>query len=155
MNFCPNCGSSYNGETAYPIKCQVCHHSVWKRLDPVAVNIVPVWTHDKLGYLIGERGSGYALLGGFVEHNEIAEEAAVREMFEETNLVINSPRYFTSRNTLHGQLLIFMKCQPLDIAYVEKNFIPTHECPSYRIVTQPVDLIFPNHQDILAQQFDK
>jgi len=152
MKHCPNCGIQYS-ETVWPRTCNGCHSQQWKRTDVVAVCLVPVHDRDKVSYFIGERGVGYALPGGFVEFDETVEQAAIREMEEETGLTILNPVAFASRNTQRGQLLVFTKCIPLDIRYVEENFTPTLECPSYRLVREPTELIFPLHQEILNSMF--
>lgn len=154
MNYCSKCGTEYVVKE-WPRHCHSCNLQIWKRLDPVAICVLPVWSDDQLGYFIGERNGGYAFVGGFIENDEVAQDAAIREFQEETNIPVTSPEFICQRNTTRGQLLNFMICDPVDISVVEKYFRPTDECPSYKIAWKPERLIFPLHEEILKFVFSE
>lgn len=97
QNFCGKCGRSF-GEQDFPKDLRRLQNVAYGNPVPVSVLLQPV--HDPLnnrtGILIIKRGIAPfigedALPGGFVDKNESAETAAIRELKEETGIVIDSP----------------------------------------------------------------
>jgi NAD+ diphosphatase len=96
--FCANCGApTQMAEHGYRRDCGACAAQHFPRTDPVA--IVAVRRHGRC--LLG-RGHAflpgmYSALAGFIEPGESIEEAARRELLEETGVVVGSVRYHSSQ----------------------------------------------------------
>ncbi len=73
-------------------------YHVFPRTDP-AVIVAVVDSDDRLLLGANARWAGklYSVLAGFVEPGESFEAAVVREMFEESGLVVSDPEYFGSQ----------------------------------------------------------
>ncbi len=86
--FCPHCGSSNPQPGDVPFKCSNCGFACF--FGPVAaVGGLIVNDDDELLLVRRARDPGkgkWGLPGGFVDSDETAEEALVREIREETNL---------------------------------------------------------------------
>lgn len=97
--FCGRCGSPLMSRSAgYVRRCtnEECALEVFPRLDPAVIMLVTRGDQALLG-----RHHRYAIawttFAGFVEAGETIEQAAVRELHEETGLVATSLRYVDSQ----------------------------------------------------------
>lgn len=95
--FCGRCGGS-NGfcRTERALQCAKCGHTVYPRINPAV--IVGVIRGDCL--LITRYRVGYAhnaLVAGFTEIGETAEETVRREVMEETGVRVKNIRYYKSQ----------------------------------------------------------
>ena len=96
--FCANCGARTEPcEGGYRRDCPTCKAQHFPRTDPVVIMAVI----GPQGVLLG-RGHGflpgvYSALAGFMEPGESIEEAARREVFEETGIVANDIAYHSSQ----------------------------------------------------------
>lgn len=102
-----------------PLLCPQCGKIVRKHGNPSPTADVVIYHHDR-GIVLVERGNepfGMALPGGFVDMGETVEQAAVREMKEETGLDVEllgvlgvysdpkrDPRFPTMTTTFVGQV---------------------------------------------------
>ena len=96
--FCANCGTPTDvREGGYMRACPNCGASHFPRLDPVVIMLVE---HDGR-LLLGRRHSWpplrYSALAGFVSPGEAAEEAVLREVWEESGITAHSPRFVASQ----------------------------------------------------------
>ena len=96
FRFCPVCGSAHFEENN--IKSKKCQDCGFVYYFNSAAAVVAFITDAKGRLLLAERSREPAkgtldLPGGFVDMFETAEEAIIREVNEETSLVINQPRY--------------------------------------------------------------
>lgn len=87
-NFCPKCGTKIKTDNN-PAHCEVCDITYYRNPKPCA-SVLPV-KDGKV--LLGKRGrnplkGAYDIIGGFMEVDELPEDAAVREAKEETGLDI-------------------------------------------------------------------
>lgn len=98
--FCGQCGHATQSEReGHLLRCvqSACGHVVFPRLDPAI--IVQVTAGDEI--LLGRQKSWpqgrYSTLAGFVEAGETLEQAVVREVWEETGVVVHEPKYMASQ----------------------------------------------------------
>lgn len=96
--FCGRCAApTFFDTSSSALQCSQCGHMLFPRLSPACIVLV---THEDTLLLARSPyfASGlYSTLAGFVEAGESAEEAAHREVFEETGIVIKNLRYFGSQ----------------------------------------------------------
>ena len=96
--FCANCGGRTDlCDSGYRRDCPQCKAQHFPRTDPVVIIAVK----GPEGLLLG-RGHGfqpgvYSALAGFMEPGESIEEAARREVFEETGIVAEEIAYHSSQ----------------------------------------------------------
>lgn len=87
-NFCPKCGNSVDDGSGLP-HCSNCDITYYRNAKPCA-SVLPV-KDGKV--LLARRGrdpfkGAYDIIGGFMEADELPEQAAIREAKEETGLDI-------------------------------------------------------------------
>jgi len=96
--FCANCGAKTElREAGYRRDCPQCQAQHFPRTDPVVIIAV----RGPQGVLLG-RGHHfapgvYSALAGFMEPGESIEEAARREVFEETGILVQDIAYHSSQ----------------------------------------------------------
>lgn len=95
-HFCPNCGAPTHQQPhsgrLRPV-CPACGHVVY--FDPKVAVVVWIQEGDKLLLIQRAQDPGkdkWALPAGFVEHDEAPEDAAIREVEEETGLLVKIDR---------------------------------------------------------------
>ena len=95
LNFCPNCGTSLrfgavDGEDRHRLSCAACGHIVY--VNPrLVVTTLPITDAGEIVLLRRgiEPGLGaWAQPGGFLEVDETVNQAAIRETWEETRLLV-------------------------------------------------------------------
>lgn len=97
---CPSCGSVLEHRQAgWVLGCSECGTLVWPRTDPAIIVLV----EDAAGrVLLGSNAmwehNRYSLLAGFVEPGESLESAVVREIAEESGVIVSQPRYLASQS---------------------------------------------------------
>jgi NAD+ diphosphatase len=96
--FCANCGAvSLVKEGGYARRCPRCRTTHFPHIDPVVIMTVE---HDGsllLGRRPGWPGRRYSTLAGFVSPGEAAEEAVIREVGEESGIVVRDPEFVSSQ----------------------------------------------------------
>ena len=95
--YCGKCGGT-NGfhRTERALQCRQCGHVIYPRINPAV--IVGVTKGDSL--LITRYRTGYAhnaLVAGFTEIGETAEQTVRREVMEETGIRVKNIRYYKSQ----------------------------------------------------------
>ena len=96
--FCSNCGSPNKvADAGYRRHCDACGADHFPRTDPVVIIVVRHGDSILLGRQKSWRPGMYSALAGFVEPGETIEDAARREVFEESGIRVGEVRYAASQ----------------------------------------------------------
>lgn len=100
--YCSRCGGKNKLEAAgHAMRCQQCHTQGFPRTDPAVIMLVEREDAEGKQCLLGRSPawpSGcYSTLAGFVETGESLEAAVIREVFEESGVIVKAPRYVASQ----------------------------------------------------------
>lgn len=152
---CPDCGAPLPDEE-FPQTCRECDSTHFLNPAPVAVLVQPI---DN-GVLTVRRDipphrGGLALPGGFIDVDESWQEAAARELREETGVRIDASdvEVFDVKSAPDGTVLIFGIAPPLKRTAIA-DFSPTKEVDELVIVDEPRELAFSLHTEVIGEFFD-
>ncbi len=101
--YCGKCGNlSKSVEAGHARRCTECRNMSFPRTDPAVIMLVEHMFPDGIARcLLGRQASWpkgmYSTLAGFVDPGETLEEAVIREVSEETAVVVENPQYITSQ----------------------------------------------------------
>ena len=96
--YCGACGQPTElSTTDRSRKCPDCEIPMYPRLAPAMIVVVERGDEILLGRSNNFPPGIFSVLAGFVEPGESAEEAVIREVFEETRIVVHNVRYFGSQ----------------------------------------------------------
>jgi NAD+ diphosphatase len=96
--FCANCGAATDiVEAGYSRHCPRCGATHFPRTDPVVIMSVEHQGRLLLGRRTGWPAGRLSVLAGFVSPGESAEEAVVREVQEESGIVVHDPVFVSSQ----------------------------------------------------------
>jgi ADP-ribose pyrophosphatase YjhB (NUDIX family) len=144
---CSYCGHAYEAGASWPRRCSACGRLSYLNPLPVAVALVPV---DD-GLLVVRRDvepnrGALALPGGFIDLGESWQQAAVREVAEETGVRIDPDqiRLLDAVSAPDGTLLVF-GLAPATTAAALPASAPTAETTGWELITAPTALAFPLH----------
>ena len=105
--FCGRCGSPMKCATEISRVCTSCGHEIFPQLSPAVVVLVKRGEEALLVHNRKFRNNNHALVAGFVETGESAEDCVRREVKEETSLEIKNVRYIESESwPVPGQLMM-------------------------------------------------
>jgi 8-oxo-dGTP diphosphatase len=164
---CSYCGTLYDSLLPWPRVCANCEETTWRNPLPVALLLVPVIDPDgPAGLLMVRRGippqvGELGFPGGFIEEGETWQEAAVRELREETGLVADADEVelVDALSAPAFVLLIFGKIKPRTLADLadltpEAVVALSHgETQELVVIDGPRTLAFPLHTRVAAQYF--
>lgn len=154
---CSYCGHAFAENQTWPRTCASCNSMSYVNPIPVAVCLLPV----DGGLLCVRRaippGQGQlALPGGFIDLNETWQQAAARELFEETGITIDPDEieHFRTHSSRLGDgvLLIFGRARPRTWANLPA-FQPTNETSETVVITGAQPLAFPLHTQAVLEYF--
>ena len=96
--YCGACGQATELSTTDRSRsCPDCEIPMYPRLSPAMIVVVERGDEILLGRSTNFPPGIFSVLAGFVEPGESAEEAVIREVFEETRVVVHNVRYFGSQ----------------------------------------------------------
>jgi NAD+ diphosphatase len=96
--FCSNCGGrSEIADAGYRRHCPSCGMDHFPRTDPVVIMVARHRGRVLLGRQSSWKPGMYSALAGFVEPGETIEDAARREVFEESGIRVGEVRYIASQ----------------------------------------------------------
>ena len=101
--FCGKCGNSCQLiEAGHARRCTHCRNLSFPRTDPAVIMLIERVDEEGVPRcLLGRQASWkqgmYSTLAGFVDPGETLEAAVIREVGEETSIVIENPQYITSQ----------------------------------------------------------
>jgi NAD+ diphosphatase len=101
--FCGKCGNvSASVQAGHARRCRDCNNMSFPRTDPAVIMLVEHMFPDGIARcLLGRqskwRTGMYSTLAGFVDPGETLEEAVIREVLEESSIVVENPQYITSQ----------------------------------------------------------
>ena len=96
--FCAACGKqSASAEGGYKRKCPSCGREHFPRTDPVVIIVVRHGDDCLLGRSPHFPEGSYSALAGFMEPGETIEEAARREILEESGVIVGDVHYHSSQ----------------------------------------------------------
>jgi ADP-ribose pyrophosphatase YjhB (NUDIX family) len=164
---CGYCGTAFSADPGWPRTCPGCGEMTWHNPLPVAVALLPVRVADtaaagsaKTGLVVVRRGiqPGYGKLGlpgGFMEVGESWQEAMVRELREETTIVVDpaSVKLFDVHSTQTGHTLQVFGLLPVQDPADLPPMVPSDETLEWFVVTEPRDLVFNTHTRAMADYF--
>ncbi len=126
FHFCPKCGSkNFNENNLKSKKCADCGFTYYFNSSAAVVAVIE---NEKGEVLVARRAKDpakgtYDLPGGFTDMYETAEEAVVREVREETGLLITSPKYLFSIPNIYvysgfevHTMDLFFQCSVLNLS---------------------------------------
>lgn len=158
-SFCSFCGAAQPKPRQFPRICGNCGNTTYRHPSALVTVLVPVGESGLLVIRRGYEGFGggkLALPGGFMEYGETWQEAAAREVKEETNATI-SPAGIALVGALSVQegKRLMLACLAQPIAEPLPPFSPGTEILERLILTKPTQLAYPSHTQLVSQFFAK
>jgi ADP-ribose pyrophosphatase YjhB (NUDIX family) len=151
---CSWCGNRYPEKEPWPRSCRACGNRSYLNPLPVAVVLTPVGD----GIVVIRRNIEPAmgtltLPGGYIDLGETWQEAARRELLEETGIDIgvSDLSLYDVDNGLDDTLVIFGLAtrQPVEVV----RQMATDEVQEVVLIDRPIELGFPMHTRIVARYF--
>ncbi len=158
VTHCPFCGVGYPAGSAWPRDCPGCGETHWANPVPVAVALLPVTGADGGGLVVVRRDiepcrGELALPGGYMEIGETWQQAAVRELWEETGLTASAADATLFDIHSADRTLNLFALFPA----VEAGTLPpptaTEEATEWLVLTAPAPLAFPSHTTVTEAYF--
>ncbi|TQF06532.1 NUDIX domain-containing protein [Kitasatospora acidiphila] len=159
---CHWCGTAYSADThGWPRTCPGCGEISYRNPLPVTVALLPVNRPDGGQSLVVIRRTiepGYgelALPGGYVDYGESWQQAAVRELREETGILADAAQVTlvdTASDSRGGFLCLFALLPAQDLAALPPS-VPTDETEGWQLIDTPIPLAFPFHTKVSTAWF--
>lgn len=154
VTHCPFCGTRYADGSGWPRDCAGCGETHWANPLPVAVCLQPVVRGERLGLVVVRRDiepyrGQLALPGGYMEIAETWQQAAVRELEEETGLAARAEDVVLLDASSGGRTLnLFALLPPRDAATLPAS-VATAEATEWLVLEEPTELAFPDHTRVM------
>jgi ADP-ribose pyrophosphatase YjhB (NUDIX family) len=152
FSHCSACGSRFGSRARWPRTCRACGHVAYRNPVPVVVLVVPVEGAGVLTVRRREPPAGLALPSGYIEYGEAWQDAAVRELEEETGVRVaaSTVRELAVRSGGDGTLLVFATA-PAIARHDLRRFTASAEVAELVVVRGPRDdLVFPLDAEVIG-----
>ncbi len=155
---CSYCGTRYPDDATWPRTCPGCTETTWHNPLPVAMVLFPVMTGDGTGLVVVRRDieparGELALPGGFIETGETWQEAAVRELREETGIPAEAGRVRLFDVISTAATINIFALLPARHADDLPAPAPTDETIEWLVITRPRELAFTTSTTAVARYF--
>lgn len=161
---CSFCGALFPTPVTFPHCCGTCSNFTYTPPVTCVMLLLSFLRKEDCatGVLLVRRAiepmiGGLALPGGYLDPGESLEEAAVRELKEETGIEVDPLKafYIANRLAANGNMLIFMEAE-IDSPDISK-FEPNHEVSELVIYWDKdygkLNICFPTHEEIIREHF--
>jgi ADP-ribose pyrophosphatase YjhB (NUDIX family) len=154
---CSFCGAAFAADLGWPRTCGSCAQTTYLNPLPVAILLLPV----DGGLLTVRRGieprkGMLALPGGYIGLGESWQQAAARELWEETGVRVDPDgvRDFRVLSAPDGTVLIFGVAEPVREEDLPP-FAPCMETAERVVLKAPEELAFPLHSRVVEEFFNR
>lgn len=156
---CAFCGTGFADTASWPRDCPGCGETAWANPFPVAVALLPV-VDGGVKLLVVRRsiepGAGLlALPGGYIELGETWQQAAVRELREESRIDADADQvglFHVGNSARTIQVFGLLPHRP--VAELPASAV-TEEADGWELIDAPRELAFPTHTEAARRFFER
>lgn len=158
---CSYCGAEFDLPLQFTFSCIQCNQITYLNPLPVAVVLIPVeetGSKNKKSLLCIVRNidpgkGGLALPGGYIEQRESWQEAAAREVFEETGIRAKEDKLRLFDVISVPNAILIFSIAPIINMNDLSSFKPSEEISAIKIIHEPEKMTFSSHSEVVEKYF--